>query len=347
MKCAKIFEKGKVTVVETEIPQPGPGEVLIAMRASALCRSDLHRYHGKQLFDNEDDAQNFTPGHEPCGVVAKMGEGVTRVKPGDRVALYLGLGCGECEYCLRGDVNLCRKFECIGFARDGAHADYMVIPEYNCLPMPDDMDFITGALATDVGGTLYTACKRLGVRGGKTVVIFGMGPMGCGGVLMAKAYGGRVIAVDVDASRLDLAKELGADHIVNSRNVDALGEILALTGGNGADIAIDCSGNEKAENQALDCVKGHGSVGFIGESDKCTINISLQYIRKCTRVLGCWYFNRGDWPEIAAFIMGGNIPLNKICSHTFPIDDADEAFRLFDNHATQKVVFVWDGKVAK
>lgn len=342
MKCAKIVDVGKVEVHEVPIPEIKENEVLIKMKASALCRSDLARYHGGKMFEDEDPNLIITPGHEPCGIVEAIGSNVTKVKLGDRVALYLGLGCGECEYCLHGDVNMCDHFGCIGFAVDGAHADYMVIPEYNCLPMADEMDYITGALATDVGGTLYTACKRLGVNGQKTVAIFGLGPMGSGGILIAKGYGAIVIAIDVDEKRLELAKELGADFTINSSKEDASIAVKRITHGKGADVAIDCSGNERAQNAALDCVKKQGSVGFIGESEKCTFNISTQILRKLTQILGCWYFNRGDWHEITQFIIDKKIPLHKIASHTYPIDDADEAFRLFDQKETQKVVFVWD-----
>ncbi len=147
----------------------------------------------------EEDEFNITPGHEPSGIVDKIGPGVSRVKKGDRVAIFLGIGCNSCHHCLSGNVILCSQYKCISQDVDGAHADYMVVPEETCLPMPEDMDFITAALATDVGGTLYTACKRLGVDGSKTVAIFGAGPMGMGVLLFAKALGGTVIMVDLNA----------------------------------------------------------------------------------------------------------------------------------------------------
>ena len=130
MLAAKLPRLETVEVVEEEMPTPGKGEVLIRMKASALCRSDLHRYHGTTIFDEEDEKSAYiTPGHEPCGIVEEIGEGVTKVKKGDRVAIYLGLGCGTCPDCLRGDVMLCKEFKCIGFAVNGAHADFMTIPE--------------------------------------------------------------------------------------------------------------------------------------------------------------------------------------------------------------------------
>lgn len=342
MLAAKLPRLETVEVVEEPIPKPGKGEVLIRMKASALCRSDLHRYHGTQIFDEDESSCYITPGHEPCGIVEQLGEGVTKVKVGDRVALYLGLGCGTCPECLRGDVMLCGKFRCIGFAVNGAHADYMTIPEDNCLLLPEQMDFITGALATDVGGTLFTACKKLKLNGAKTAAIFGCGPMGSGGILMAKGFGAEVIAVDTDEKRLELAKSLGADYVLNPAKEDAAAKIKRLTGGRGADAAIVTAGNGAALNSALDCVRVQGIVGQIAECSQATIDPSNQFVRKLIDLKGCWYFNRSDWEEISEFIVKKPIELRKICSSTYPISEAETAFRLFDSGEVQKVVFVWD-----
>ncbi|GGG16775.1 zinc-binding dehydrogenase [Paenibacillus abyssi] len=343
MQAVKIVGVGQIEVKDVPIPVPGDNEVLVKLKASALCRSDLHLYHGESVFEDSDiDGSTITPGHEPCGVVEKVGKNVQSVKPGDRVAVYLAYGCSSCSYCLAGDTMLCDKFRCMGFDLDGGHADYLVTPEYNCLPLPDEMTFLQGAVSTDVGGTLYTACRELGVDGTQTVVIFGIGPMGCGGVLMAKGYGAKVIAIDVDPQRLKLAQELGADIVINPKETDSVAEIKRLTKGMGADVAIDCTGSQIAQNNALDCVKPRGKVGFIGESKSCTINPSDQFIRKLIDLKGLWYFNRADWNEITDFIIRNNVAIEKISSHTFPIEEAAEAFKLFDSRVTQKVVFLWD-----
>ncbi|GHV24580.1 L-threonine 3-dehydrogenase [Spirochaetia bacterium] len=342
MLAAKIPCKETVKVVEEKIPVPGKGEVLIKMKASALCRSDLHRYHGVAIFEETAEEANITPGHEPCGIVDKLGEGVTKVKVGDRVAIYLGLGCGTCPDCLRGDVMLCPEFKCIGFAVNGAHADYMTIPEENCLPLPAEMDFITGALSTDVGGTLYTACKEVGLNGTSTVVIIGCGPMGSGGILIAKGFGARIIAVDIDDKRLNLARELGADYTINSAKADPVATIRELSGGRGADAVIVTAGGNIPLNTALNSVRTKGQVALIAESNSATIDPSNQFLRKRVELKGCWYFNRADWEEIAGFIAEKKIGLHKISSNVFPISEAAKAFPLFDSGETQKVVFVWD-----
>ena len=342
MLAAKIPSKETVKVVEEPIPTPRRGEVLIQMKASALCRSDLHRYHGVALFEETEEEKYITPGHEPCGVVSELGEGVTKVKVGDRVAIHLAIGCGVCQHCLHGDNVLCDEFKCIGFAVNGAHADYMTIPEENCLIMPDEMDFVTGALATDVAGTLYTACKRIGLDGTQTVMIIGCGPMGSGGILIAKGFGAKVIAVDVDDKRLQLAKELGADFIVNSSRDDLAESVNSLTTNEGVDSVIVTAGGNAPLNSALNVVKKKGSVALIAESNSATIDPSNQFIRKMVDLKGCWYFNKGDWQEIADFLVKNKIELNKISSQTFSIADAEKAFPLFDSGQTQKVVFVWE-----
>ena len=341
MLAVKIPGKNIVEVVEVPVPQPGKGQVLIKMKASALCRSDLHRYHGESLFE-DDDNKDITPGHEPCGIVEKLGQGVTKVKEGDRVAIYLGLGCGTCPYCLSGNTVLCHKFQCIGFTVDGAHADYMTIPEENCLIMPEEMDFITGALSTDVGGTLYTACKRSNLNGSKTVAIIGCGPMGSGGILMAKGFGATVIAVDVNDKRLEMAKDLGADYVINPTKIECVATIKELTNGKGVNSAIVTAGGSAPLNLALDSVKTSGQVALIAESNKATIDPSNQLIRKLVKIEGFWYFNRSDWEEKSNFIIKKNIQLRKISSDTYPISEAATAFPLFDSGATQKVVFIWE-----
>lgn len=342
MLAAKLPCKETIKVVEEPIPVPKKGEVLIRMKASALCRSDLHRYHGVALFDEDDKEANITPGHEPCGIVEELGEGVTKVKKGDRVAIYLGLGCGTCPDCLRGDIMLCPEFQCIGFAVNGAHADYMTIPEENCLLLPEGMDFITGALATDVGGTLYTACKKIELNGTKTVVIIGCGPMGSGGILMAKGFGARVIAVDTDEERLQTALDLGADYIINPCSTDGPARVRELTQGRGADAAIVTAGGDIPLNSALNSIRAKGQVALIAESNRAVIDPSNQFVRTLAELKGCWYFNRGDWEEISDFIVNHKIDMKKISSHTFSIAEAEKAFPLFDSGKTQKVVFVWE-----
>lgn len=342
MRAVKIPCENTIELHRVPIPEPLEGWVRVQMKGSALCRSDLYRFHGQKVFADGGDESFITPGHEPCGVVEKLGKGVNKIKKGDRVALYLALGCGTCEHCLSGNTVLCKDFKCIGFDLDGAHADYIIVPQECCLPLPDDMDYVTGALSTDVAGTLYTACKRIGLNAAKTVTIFGVGPMGMGGVLIAKAMGATVIVSDINQKRLNFALKLGADYAINSKETDAVEKIKELTHQKGSDCVICCSGNNAAYNSSLDCAKKGGSVAFVAEAHDIMIDPSGQFVNKRLNVVGCWYFNNSDWKEICNFILDKKIPLSKIADRLYDLDNADEAFRLFDSGETQKVVFVWE-----
>ncbi|WP_134698697.1 zinc-binding dehydrogenase [Ammoniphilus sp. YIM 78166] len=333
----------KVEIREFEIPTPGRGEVLIKLKASAICRSDMSLYYGNSVFgDGKTKSGCNVPGHEPAGEITEVGEGVAHYKPGDRVAVYLAVGCGECPHCKSGYKMFCKEFKCIGFDSHGGDADFMVVPAENCMRIPDDMSFVTAAVSTDAVGTLYHAQKRLAISGRDTLVIFGLGPMGGAGVMIAKALGATVIAVDMLDDRLEVAKELGADYTINGKNVNALEEISRITNGLGADAAIDCSGSPHAENNALDCVKPHGRVAFIGESRETTIRPSEQLIRKQIMVIGSWYFPIFEYEEIADFIVKKGLPVEGLVTHKFKLQEAETAFRLFDERKTEKAVFVWD-----
>jgi threonine dehydrogenase-like Zn-dependent dehydrogenase len=343
MKAVLFPGNKRVDVIDRPDPIPGVGEVLIKMRASALCRSDMSIYYGKPVVGGEAAKTGLiVPGHEPAGEVVKLGPGATGVQPGDRVAVYLAIGCGRCQWCHRGYRMLCPRWKCLGFDVDGGDADYLVAPAVNCLKLPKELSFEAGAVMTDMIGTQYSAQKRLGVSGATTLAVFGIGPMGAAGVLIGKARGARVIAVDVLEDRLAMAKELGADEMVDSGNEDATARLRELTQGTGVDVAIDCSGNAKAQNAALDSASRFGSVAFVGESSSTTINPSDQLIRKQLQVIGAWYFPLGEFEEISQFIVNRRVPVEKMITHRFSIGQAAEAFRMFDERKTEKAIFIWD-----
>jgi threonine dehydrogenase-like Zn-dependent dehydrogenase len=346
MRAVILPGNKEVHVVDRPVPTPKEGEVLIRLRASAICRSDMSIYYGTPIVGGEaaksGEVNHIIPGHEPAGDIVELGSGVKGLDVGDRVAVYLSIGCGHCSYCLRGYTYLCPTWKCVGFDVDGGDADYMVVPAQCCLKLPDELSYEIGALLTDNIGTQYHTQKTLGVSGKDTVAIFGLGPMGSAAALIAKARGARVIAVDVLDSRLEMAKELGVDFIVNSSKEDAVEALRALTNGEGVDVAIDCSGNPAAQNSALDSARKLGSVAFVGESRSTTINPSDQMVRKLLKVVGGWFFPVWEWDEMVRFVIEQKIPVDKYITHRFSIEDAEEAFRLFDQRVTDKAVFIWE-----
>src|SRR5271165_3360597 len=340
MKAVFLPGNKRVELRAIEVPSPGPGEVLVQVKASCICRSDLSLYYGNAVVGGEAAGKCVT-GHEPAGIIAATGAGVKQFKAGDRVAVYLAVGCGVCAACRMGNFFLCPDWRCLGFTADGGNAEYLVVPERNCLRIPDSISYVAAAISTDAFGTLYSACRKLGDDGANAIGIWGLGPMGSSGVLAAKALGGRVVALDPIAERRRFAEDLGADLTLDPTAPDAREKLAAFAGPLGLDAAIDCSGQPAAQNMALDSVRRLGRVAFVGESRETTIHPSDQLIRKQLTLIGSWYFNVAEYEEIIAVLTGKHIDLERLATHRFSIDEAETAFRLFDERKTEKAVFVF------
>jgi L-iditol 2-dehydrogenase len=342
MRMKAVFLPGnkRVEIRAVEVPTPGPGEVLVAVKASCICRSDLSLYYGSAVVGG-DAAGACVTGHEPAGEVVAIGPGVRQIQSGDRVAIYLGIGCGVCEFCRQGNYFLCPQWSCIGFTANGGNAEYIVVPERNCLKIPDWMSYVAAAISTDAFGTLYSACKKLGISGASVLGIWGLGPMGTAGVLAAKALGAKLVVFDPLAERREFALGLGADEALDPTAPDVLDALNAFTDGGGLTAAIDCSGSTIAHNMALDAVRPNGKVALIGESRESTIRPSDQLIRKQITLMGSWYFNAFEYAEILRVLKSAKIDLERLATHRFSLDEAETAFRLFDERKTEKAVFVF------
>ena len=341
MKAALLPGDATVEVVDRPDPTPGIHDVLIRVRASGLCASDLDLYHGTAIVGGENAGKgNVVPGHEAAGDVVAVGSEVHRIKVGDRVAVHLSVGCMSCEYCRAGYINQCPSWLCLGFDLDGGDAEYEVVPEVNCLVLPADLSYVAGALIVDNFGTQYHTQKRLGISGlGKTLIV-GIGPMGAAAVLTAKARGAYVIAAEVLENRLDQAKLLGADEIINVADGNALDKILSLTGGRGVEAAIDCSGVADGENLALNAAAKHGRVGFVGECPKVTVSPSKQIIRKELTLFGCWVFPVFEYQEIVRFLLEHRVPLEQTVGEYYELAKASDAFARFDQRLSGKKVML-------
>ena len=343
MKGVHLPGNREAHIKEWDVADPKKDEVLIKIKSSALCASDLSIYHGKPLIPGFP-AGTFIVGHEPCGVVSKAGPCVRHLKEGDRVALIAFIGCGHCRYCIGGEPNLCKDVGVLGFTTHGGDAEYILVPERVCLPMPEKMSFVTGAVSTDAIGNLYSTMKQINLCGNDLVAISGLGPMGLSGVLAALGMGATVLAIDPVDERLNKAKALGAHHVVNPKKVNPV-DFVRDKFPEGVDKAVDCSADESAINCLLDIACKHGIVAQIGEPGerKIAINPSEQLIRKKISYVGSWYFKLDEWDDIADFIVNkiGNERAESIVSHRYPLEEkaVGEAFKLFNEHKTLKVVF--------
>src|SRR5207248_9716269 len=250
MRGVVFLGNRKLELREFSDPTPGPGEVVVAIKASGMCGSDLHPYraagNAAAAVGVGGRGGPVIGGDEPCGVVHARGEGVTEAQAaiGARVMNHHYKGCGACKHCRLGWQQLCRKgITVYGMTGNGAHAPYMVVPASTLVPMPDAISFEEGAAISCGTGTAYGALKRLDVSGRDTLAVFGQGPVGLSATMLGAAMGARVIAVDVSAERLALAREFGAEHAINARDADPVKAIHDLTRGEGAETTMDCTGH--------------------------------------------------------------------------------------------------------
>ena len=323
-----------------EFPDPhaGPGEAVLKVRASGLCGTDLHRYRA------ETPTEMIT-GHEPCGVIEELGPGAAPgIKVGDRVICHHYAGCGVCEICAMGYEQLCPQGRITygGGTGHGANADYILVPSRTLVLLDDELSFAEGAAISCGTGTAWNGLKKMDISGRDVVAVFGQGPVGLSGTLSAKAMGASVIAVDVVPERLDLAKELGADHVINSSEVDPVETILELTGGLGATAAQETSGNPTARQQVLQCLRPFGRCCYVGIGGPAEIDFNRDVIFKVATIFGSWTFSKSELIEIERFFVDTKAPLNKLITHRYTLDQAVQAFRDFDGARTGKCVLVME-----
>ena len=241
-------------------PVPGPQEVVVEIKASGLCGSDLHQYRA-------DDPPQCIGGHEPSGVVHAVGAGVDpRVASiGDRVTLHHYAGCTVCDQCRSGWFQLCERTAIrYGADANGSHAPYMLVPAVTLVPLPQEVSFQAGAAIGCGTGTAWGALHRLGDMGGVRLTVFGQGPVGLSATMLASALGAEVIAVDISEARLRSAQKFGAAHTVNAADTDTEDAIAELTHGRGASHVLETSGSAQATASALAALSTWGRACFVG-----------------------------------------------------------------------------------
>jgi len=281
-------------------------------------------------------------GHEPCGVVAEVGPGVTEAEAriGDRVMDHHYYGCGVCKHCKTGWSQLCLEGSIVyGVTGDGAHAQYMKVPARTLVALPEELSFAAGAAISCGTGTAYGALKRLDLAGDETIAIFGQGPVGLAGTQLATAMGARVIALDIGKERLALARQFGAAETIDPAKDDPVEAIRELTGGEGAEKSLDCSSAPEARRAAVRCVRTWGTACFVGEGGDVTIDVSSDMLRRQVTVVGSWTFSTVGQAECARFIAERGIDGEALFTHRFKLEEAEAAYKLFDTQTTGKGVF--------
>jgi threonine dehydrogenase-like Zn-dependent dehydrogenase len=330
-------------------PEPGPGEVVLEIKASGMCGSDLKFYRpaageAQRALGLGDISEPMIGGHEPCGLVAEVGPGVSEAEArvGMRVMDHHYCGCGVCEHCRVGWSQLCPNgFVVYGVTANGAHADYMKVPARTLVPLPDELSFSTGAAISCGTGTAYNALRRMNLSGRDTVAVFGQGPVGLAATQLGTAMGARVIAIDPAKERLAFASELGADATIDPSADEPTGALKDLTRGRGVDLALDCSGAEAARSAAVRSTRTWGTVCFVGEGGTVTLDVSRDMVRKQLTIIGSWTFSSVDQAECARFVADRKVDVDRLFTQRWRLEQADEAYRLFDTQTTGKGVFLF------
>jgi threonine dehydrogenase-like Zn-dependent dehydrogenase len=324
-----------VEVREFEDPQPGPGQVVLKIRASGMCGSDLHFVHGSFDFDH-----SVIQGHEPCGVVHAVGAGVDLgvAKPGDRMMVHHYWGCGACRRCREGWPQMCETApgKVMAVSANGGHAQYALVPVSSLIPLPDGLSFRGGAAVGCGTGTAWGAIKRLGGVSDTVTAVFGQGPIGLSAVMFASSMGAKVVAVDVDDNRLAQARRFGADIVVNSRTENLFDAVSEFTGGRLADVVMETSGRASAD--AFSVLGTFGRVVFTGLPGRTEFNVQEIYKKQWT-LMTSWTMSWSEQARCADYIVKHALPVDDLFSHTWTIDQAAEAYAWFDKQDAGKGVF--------
>lgn len=339
-----VFLPGNSTTEIRELPDPtpGPGQVLLGMRASTICGSDIRAIYREHIQgDPAEMYQGVVAGHEPAGEVVAVGPDTTRIKVGDRVCVYHISGCGQCDDCVRGYQISCSSPQraAYGWQRDGGHADLILAQERDCIVLPDFVSFLDGACVACGFGTAYEGLLRAQVSGRDALAVVGLGPVG----LAAGLLGGKLGAVprvgfDPSSERRELALQLDAvDAVFGPDEVDAARDFC----GGGAHVAIDCSGSEAGRGTAISVLRERGRVVLVGEGNGLRVpDVSPTLIHPSITIMGSWVTSIEHMRELVSRLPVWDLHPEVVVSDTFSIDDAAAAYRLADAGRSGKIALV-------
>jgi threonine dehydrogenase-like Zn-dependent dehydrogenase len=326
-------------VRDLPVPSPGPGEVLIKMEAAGICYSDV------MILKNQYRGRVPVPipvvmGHEGAGVIARMGQGVTHLGEGDRVGVNPCWGCGHCASCLDGSPNMCPRWNHLGITRDGTFSEYRVVPSFAVCKLPDGVSMAEAAVLEPMMLAVRTL-DHVRPRLGDSVAVIGPGSIGLFHLQAFRAAGASVIIViglEQDVARLEIAKRLGADHVLNASREDVVARVRELTDGLGCDIVVEAANHASTVGQAIELASVYGRVMLFGLYSEATIS-PLTLMRRGVTVMGDvagtlrWYRQAIRWLQYK------KVTAEPLITSRFRLDQAKEAFAAFHEHQSVKVLF--------
>jgi 2-desacetyl-2-hydroxyethyl bacteriochlorophyllide A dehydrogenase len=317
MKAVRLVEIRKpLEMQEIPIPTPGPSDVLVRIKASGICHSDVHMWAGQHPVDHLP----IILGHEIAGTVEMVGDLVDPGWVGQRVCLHYVVGCGKCEFCRQGREPLCTSAGFLAATLDGGFAEFISIPALNLVPLPSEVPFEHGAVLMCSAATSYHALRRARLQPGESVAVFGTGGVGMSAVQLAPVFGAaKVFAIDIKQDKLQAAEQYGAIP-VNASKVDPVGEIQRLTGGNGVDVALGIVGLAKTMEQAVKSVRGAGRTVLVGMADEPMEIIPMEdIVVKEVEIIGSVDHSYNELPIVIEFARQGLLDMSGVVERTIPL----------------------------
>jgi len=329
---------GNMEIREVSEPNPGPREVKIEVKAAGICGSDIHIYHDTIAIPLNPPV---ITGHEFSGVVNAIGKGVTSCKVGDRVTSETAISyCGRCFYCKTGRYNLCDERKTLGYWYNGAFAKFTIAPQDKIHLLPKKISFIEGALLEPLACVTHAIMDQNIISPTDIVLITGPGAIGLMSLQVAKAYGAKVLisGTNYDMDRLEFAKKLGADRIINIQKEDIYQVIQEETYGSGVDVVFECSGSPSAIKSNMDLIKKRGRYNQIGLTEKMTSLDFSQICYKELKVTGSLGSIWTSWENAISLVKNDKVDLKCLVSHQFPLLSWKEGFNIFENKKGIKIV---------
>ena len=349
MKAARLYEAQKIVLEEVDKPKPGPNEMLLKVKAAAVCGTDLRIYKFGHFKVPQGTKRVLS--HEFSGEIAEVGSAVKGYSVGMRVAVIPNIGCGGCAQCMKGYNQLCPDYEAFGISLDGGFQEYMLIPQEaiirgNIVEIPENMSFVEAALVEPFS-CVYSSYRMINVSPGDTVLVIGAGPIGACHVMMSALAGAsKIIVADISDSRLEQIKSFGVDVLVNSAEKDLKEAVMAETGGAGMDVVITANSVPEIQTLALELAAIRGRVCLFGGMPKgkemVPLNTNLIHYKEL-QVVATTGSSIVDYLQAFKIAASGKIALGDIATGRFPLEDIQAAFDYAASGAGMKACIVEGG----
>jgi len=346
MQAAFLPGNSTVELRNVPVPTPNHGEVLLRVKASTICGSDIRCIYHEHLGKGPERYQGVIAGHEPCGQIVETGPGCRRFKIGDRVIVYHISGCGVCSDCRRGYMISCTSAtyrRAYGWQRDGAMAEFMLAEEKDLIALPDQLTYADGAQVACGFGTVYEGLAKIGIDGNHAVLITGLGPVGLAAAALARKLGAqKIIGIDVLEERLALARNLGLCDATLVSGTENASQVKALTGGFGVERAVECSANAAARATAVQATRRWGRIVLIGEGGGLQLNPSPDLIHDQKTIYGSWVTSTWLMEELVERLVRWDLHPADIVTHRFDLNHVAEAYALMAAGKCGKVAVCFD-----